>query len=38
MSVITGLLKEFDTLVTVLVAVDIVKLVDEMLPQLQIHE
>jgi len=38
MSVITGLSKEFDTLVTVLVAADAVKSVDEMLPQLQIHE
>jgi hypothetical protein len=38
MSVITGLSKDFDTLVTVLVAVDAVKSVDEMLPQLQIHE
>jgi hypothetical protein len=34
MSVITGLSKEFDTLVTVLVAADVVKLVDEMLPHL----
>jgi hypothetical protein len=32
MSVITGLSKEFDTLVTVLVAADVVKSVDEMLP------
>ncbi len=38
MGVITGLSKEFDTLVTVLVAADAVKSVDEMLPQLQIHE
>jgi hypothetical protein len=38
MSVFTGLSKEFDTLVTVLVATDAVKSVDEMLPQLQIHE
>jgi hypothetical protein len=38
MSVITGLSKEFDTLVTVLVATDAVKSVDEMFPQLQIHE
>jgi hypothetical protein len=38
MSVITGLSKEFDTLVTILVAIDRVKSVDEMLPQLQIHE
>jgi len=44
MSVITGLSKEFDTLVTVLVAadaiksIDAVKSVDEMFPQLQIHE
>lgn len=38
MSVITGLSKDFDMLVTVLVAADAVKSVDEMLPQLQIHE
>ncbi len=38
MNVITGLSKEFDLLVTVLVAADAVKSVDEMLPQLQIHE
>jgi len=38
MSVITSLSKEFDTLVTILVAADAVKSVDEMLPQLQIHE
>jgi hypothetical protein len=34
MSVITGLSKEFDTLVTVLVAADAIKSVDKMLPQL----
>ncbi len=38
MSVITGLSKEIDTLVTVLVAANAVKSIDEMLPQLQIHE
>ncbi len=38
MSVITSLSKEFDTLVTVLVVADAVKLVDKMLSQLQIHE
>jgi hypothetical protein len=38
MSVITGLSKEFDTLVIVLVATNAVKSIDEMLPQLQIHE
>jgi len=38
MSVITGLSMEFDTLETVLVATDAVKSVDEMFPQLQIHE
>jgi hypothetical protein len=37
MSVITGLSKEFDT-VTVLVAADAVKSIDEMFPELQIHE
>jgi hypothetical protein len=38
MSVITSLSKEFDTLLTVLVAADAVKSIDEMFPQLQIHE
>jgi hypothetical protein len=38
MSLITGLSKEFHMLVTVLVAADAVKSVDEMLPHLQIHE
>ena len=38
MSMITGLSKEFDTLVTVLVAANAVKTVEEMLPQLQVYE